>query len=598
MSGFATRFAAAMQEAMSGKAAQTLPTLLRLAQQAPNEPDVNHGIALVCLLANDGQRGLFYADKAIAGRAGDGNFHNTRGQLLVRMGRADDAEKAFRRSIELDSTVAPAWLGLANLELGTGRTLAASHTIVAGLAATNSHPGLAGPAAAFLLIASRADEALRSIEPIAREHPHDALLQRNVAVASNFASGQDPREVFDRHVRHGRSLAMTAATPNATSPSAAITTPDPARRLRVGLFSPDFRRHSVAYFVEPLLTHAPKDRLEFVAYSNLDPRAHDAVTARLKPHFAHWRDTIALTDDQLIATMHKDGLDALVDLAGLTDGGRMGAIARRPAPVVATYLGYANTTGIAGLDARFVDSHTDPSGAESLATEPLVRLDPCFLCFQPPPESPPESSRAPNTSGPIVFGSFNAIAKINDELLAIWSRVLAAVPGSLLALKAQHFKDASLRDRALARCVAAGIAADRVRVLPPPDALADHLAAYAEVHIALDTFPFHGTTTTCEALWMGVPVVTMAGQTHASRVGVSLLHAVGLDDLVAPDVDGYVSRAVALASDSARRADLRATLRERVAKSPLCDGIAFAARFERAIRSLCETRAANTGGRA
>lgn len=589
MSSAEARFAAAMRDAMSGKAAQTLPALLRLAQQAPNEPEFNHGVALACLMANDALRGLFYVDKAIASSPRIGNFHNTRGQLLVRLGRADEAEQAFRRAVELDPTTAPAWLGLANLELSTGRTRAASRTIVAGLEATGSHPGLAGPAAAFLLIAGRAAEALRLIEPIARAHPHDALLQRNIAVASNFASGQSAAEVFDRHVRHGRAfkVASNAAT-SAPSPT------DANRRLRVGLLSPDIRRHSVAYFIEPLLAHAPADRVEFVAYSNLDPRVHDTVTARLKPRFAVWHDTLSLTDEQIIAAMKKDGLDVLIDLAGLTDGGRLGVVARRPAPVVATYLGYANTTGLTGLDARLVDSHTDPAGAESFATEPLVRLDPCFLCFQPPPEAPPVTAPP---SGPIVFGSFNAIAKINDPLLATWSRILAAVPGSLLALKSQHFKDASLRDDVLARCIDAGISVDRVRILPPPDALADHLAAYHDVHIALDTVPYHGTTTTCESIWMGVPVITQLGDTHASRVGASLLRAVGLDELIATDREDYIGRAVALANDAPRRDALRATLRERVAASALCDGPAFASRFEHALRTLCTAPRRSLEGR-
>lgn len=589
MSSLATRLHSAMQLVMQGKAADAKPTLLRLAQQAPDHPDVLHGVALACLMSNDAARGEYYVSKALQLSPRVGTMHNTHAQIMVALGKAELAEKSFHRALELDPTVAPAWLGLANIELGTKRPWLASRTILKGLAPTNSMPALVGPAAVFQLIIGHADEAVALAAPIAARNARDVVLTRNLAVASNFAAAPSPQDIFAHHLLHGRAIQGDAPP---TAPTFANTR-DAERTLRVGILSPDLRRHSVAYFLEPLLAATSRQHIEWFAYSNLDTRVHDSVTARLKPHFTQWRDVLALTDEQAATAMVKDRIDVLIDLAGLTDGGRASLVARHPAPVVVTYLGYANTTGLRGLDARIIDSITDPAGSEALATEPLVRLDPTFLCFAPPPEAPPVS---PLPDGPIVFGSFNALAKLTDSLLNTWARVIDSTPGSILMLKAQHLADADLRADLLARCVAAGLPADRVRIVPPPETLADHLAAYAQVHIALDTFPFAGTTTTCEAMWMGVPVVTLRGKTHAARVGASLLSAACLPDLIASEENSYIALACSLARDRQRLSTLRSTLRDQLHRSPLCDAPAFAQRFESALRTLWRSWCTKTAG--
>jgi predicted O-linked N-acetylglucosamine transferase (SPINDLY family) len=250
-----------------------------------------------------------------------------------------------------------------------------------------------------------------------------------------------------------------------------------------------------------------------------------------------------------------------------------------------TYLGYPSTTAIPNFGWRFVDAITDPPGAEDSATERLVRLDKSFLCYRPPADAP-EPSQGPAASGqPITFGSFNAPMKIGTGTLDAWARVLREVPGSRLLLKGRPFGDAGVRRRVQDELAGRGIDAQRIEFALWTPTIRDHLACYSRVDVALDTFPYNGTTTTCEALWMGVPVVTLEGRMHAGRVGASLLTAVGKPELIARTTDEYVALAARLARDPGRLASLRFSLREKMATSPLRDETGHAARFEAALRS-------------
>jgi len=278
----------------------------------------------------------------------------------------------------------------------------------------------------------------------------------------------------------------------------------------------------------------------------------------------------------------------LVELSGHTHAHSLGTFALAPAPVQITYLGYPNTTGMSRINARFVDAHTDPDGDE-FATERLIRLPGCFLCFTPPKDAPDVEDLPKSGDNAVTFGSFNAIQKLSDACVALWSRVLLANPGSRLVLKANALADERLRGDVVARFVAAGIEPSRVVPLPPKATAREHLAAYSQIDIALDAYPYHGTTTTCEALWMGVPVVSRIGDRHASRVGATLLHAVGLGDLCAYNDEQFVSIATTLAQDTLRRKVLSGggpgSLRAWMAASDLCNGPLFCRRFESAVRS-------------
>lgn len=355
------------------------------------------------------------------------------------------------------------------------------------------------------------------------------------------------------------------------------------RRLRIGYVSRDFFRHSVAYFLEPILRHHDRTRVDVTCYSTL--MRPDAVTERLRGLADRWRDISLLSVEAAAAQVAEDGIDILVDLSGHTAGNRLSLFARKPAPVQVSYLGHPATTGIEAIDYRLGDAHTDPPGAcEDHYVERLWRLPGCFLAYQPDSDAPPVA--APPAGRPPVFGSFNNAAKINGTVVAAWAGILAAIPDSRLLLKGFAFDTALGRQRLLNAFAGHGVGAERLELFPWRASAAHHLQLYSEIDIALDPFPYNGTTTTCEALWMGAPVVSLVGDRHSGRVGASLLATVGLDELIAEDVDAYVRIAVALAKDRRKLDAWRTDLRRRMQTSPLLDHADFVSRLEHAYEQM------------
>src|SRR6185369_4920000 len=262
-------------------------------------------------------------------------------------------------------------------------------------------------------------------------------------------------------------------------------------------------------------------------YANLD--RPDQATERLKSLAEQWRDLCQVGDEEAARIIARDGIDILIDLAGHTSGNRLPLLARKPAPLQGTWLGYPDTTGLPELDFRITDRFADPPGAtERFHSERLVRLPRSFSCYLPPSSAPPVAALPALAAGRVTFGSFNNLAKVAPEVISLWARVLLALPGSRLLMKCKPLADPEICARLRAGFEREGVAAERVELHPGNASAGDHLAQYHRVDIALDTFPYHGTTTSCEALWMGVPVVTLAGTRHASRTGVSILSNCGL----------------------------------------------------------------------
>jgi predicted O-linked N-acetylglucosamine transferase (SPINDLY family) len=290
---------------------------------------------------------------------------------------------------------------------------------------------------------------------------------------------------------------------------------------------------------------------------------------------------------QIAELVRSDAIDILVDLGGHTADDFLRVFARKPAPVQVTWLGYPNTTGLAAMDYRLTDALVDPAGtADEYHSEALVRLSGGFLCYLPPHHAPPVSPSPAAQFLAVTFGSFNTLQKITPEVVDAWTRILIAVPGSRLLLKRAPFRNSAVANRYRQMFQKAGIESDRVLLQDQTPSPADHLAQYSQIDVALDTFPYNGTTTTCEALWMGVPVICLAGNRHAGRVGASLLSRLGMADLIAGDFDDYVQVAVALANDPTRLAGLRTSLRSRMAASSLCDAAKFARSVEAAYRAM------------
>ena len=357
-------------------------------------------------------------------------------------------------------------------------------------------------------------------------------------------------------------------------------------RLRIGFVSHDFRRHSVAYFIEGLLEARDRARHEVFAYKS--NAGGDEVTERLRRLCDHWVEVGALSDAQLARRCRADGIDVLVDLSGLTSGTRLGAFVRRAAPCQVTYLGYPTTTGTDCFDFRFTDDTIDEQGSDAFSSEPLLRLPGGMFCYRPG-DAPAVGPLPALGRGHVTFGSFNNFSKVGEPTLRLWRDVLLAVPGSHLRLKSQAFMQAVNREFVAGHFEAQGIARDRIEFQSFIQDVQAHLGGYDEVDIALDTTPFNGATTTCEALFMGVPVVTLTGATHPARMGASILGAAGLSHLVATDARGYVNIAAALAADLPQLARTRAGLRAALQASRLMDKAGFARDFEHALDAAFES---------
>ena len=501
--------------------------------------------------------------------------------------RFPDAIRCHERSVALNPKSAASWFNFGLTLSLAGRTsdaLACHDRAVA--ADPNYHKAHFGRAQA-LHQSHRLTEAIAAYDTFLRHAPGHHEAQSYRLFALNYLDGLSPADLFREHVAYGRRL------PPAPAP-ASVSDPDPDRRLRVAVLSPDLRNHSCAFFIEPLLRHLDPARFELYLYH--DHFREDEVSRRLRSLAAIWRNFVGQPTPAVEAAIRHDAPDILIDLAGHTGmTNRLPLFAGQPAPVQVSYLGYPNTTGVPAIGWRFTDAIADPPGeSDTLATEKLVRFAPTAWCYAPF-ERAPEVAPLPGISGAaITFGCFNNLGKISNATLQLWAGVLRTVPNSRLLLKGRGLGDVAVRERYLARFAAAGIAPARLAFAERTARAEDHLALYGKVDIALDTFPYHGTTTTCEALWMGVPVVTLLGDRHAARVGASLLRAVGHPEWIATDAAGYTAIAAKLASDPVRLAAIRAGLRAELQASPLLDHAGQAQRFGAALRncwtSVCAGR--------
>ena len=427
----------------------------------------------------------------------------------------------------------------------------------------------------------RTDEAIGEYRRALELDPGYTMAHSNLLRCLNFHPALGNEQLFEAHksfetlhgsLRRPRSISFTNSR-------------DPDRQLRIGYVSPDLGNHSVAYFVTSVFPNHDRSGFEVFCYSDRDKE--DESGRKIRQGVDVWRKTAGIDDDTLFQLIRRDAVDILVDLAGHTGGNRLPLFALRPAPVQVTWLGYPNTTGLSAMDYRIVDGVTDPAGdADRYHSETLIRLPSGFLCFDPPAKAPEVTPLPMLRNGFVTFGSFNALAKITDEAIALWCRMLARVPGARILFKNKCLFDEQTRNRLIGRFEAQGISGDRVMMTPYTLTTEEHLACYGHLDISLDTFPYNGTTTTCESLWMGVPVVGPMGNRHAARVTASILTRLGLDSLVGSNADECVEVAVHLAGRPELLETLRKGLRDRIRRSPLCDGKAFARELENAYRNI------------
>lgn len=435
---------------------------------------------------------------------------------------------------------------------------------------------------------NRLKEALDALRRAIELNPSLSSEHSTLAMNIQYLGDLTKEQIFQEHLRwdqlHGKQNYNSALTLQNDLV--------PEKRLRIGYISGDFYYHSVSFFFEPLLEVRDKNNFEVYCYYN--SKKADYITERFQKSADVWRDITTCSVDELVNMVREDRIDILIDLSGHTPSNCLVAFSHRMAPIQMTYIGYPNTTGLKAMDYRVTDKWADPVGiTDQLHTEQLIRLNGGFLCYRPN-DFAPETKEPPfKRNGFVTFGSFNNFCKISDANVRIWSKILNSVPGSKLLLKYKNIDKNGVDEDFVKRFGVHGISPDRLLFHGHVDSVEQHLRMYGQVDIALDTFPYCGTTTTCEAMWMGVPVVTLAGDAHVSRVGVSLLTNVGMPQLIANTEEEYVALATVLASRQRDLISLRQQLRPLMDKSNLTNKNLLVRSLEQAFRAVwvhyCQT---------
>jgi predicted O-linked N-acetylglucosamine transferase (SPINDLY family) len=516
--------------------------------------DAYHNLGAICQRRGEIDAAMFCYRRAVELRPDDAGAHNNLGAVHYEQGNVDAALACYRRALELR----PDWSG--------------AHS---NLATVWKDRGLL-------------DEALAAYRQAVDVNPADARSHSNLLSALHYRSGITLAELAVAHAEYER----RHAAPLYAKQMPLTIDRDPERPLRLGFVSADLGRHPVGVFLIRALENLDRRQYSIVCYSDRD--VFDPITARFQAVSATWRDTSGVPDARLAQQVRDDRIDILLGLAGHTARNRLLMFARRPAPVQISWLGYVGTTGLEAVDYVLADRHEVPAGAERHYRERVLRLPDSYVCYDPPAEAPPVGPLPALSAGRITLASFNNPSKITPQVVHTWSRILKRLPQSRLLLKYRRLNHTATQSRFRELFAAEGIAADRVE-LAGWSPQAGLLACYNRVDLALDTFPYNGGLTTCEALWMGVPVVTCPGETFAGRHSLSHLSTVGLTETIAHDLDAYVELAVALAADLPRLAALRAGLRQRVARSPLCDGPRFAANLAQLLRQAWREKVKDEG---
>ena len=507
--------------------------------------------------------------------------HNNRGIVLQAQGRLEEALAAHQQVVAIKPDFAGGHNNRGIVLQAQGKLEEAMAAYQQAIAINPDFADAHNNRGNALQAQTRIEEALAAYRQTIAIKPDFARAYSNLLFCLNYDANTDAQTLFAAHREWDARYAagLSDGTPPHTN------TPDPERRLRIGYMSPDFYKHPVASFVEPLLATHDRRAFEVVCYSNVTRL--DVVTERLQKLADKWHSIVGMSDKRVAELVREDGIDILVDLAGHTAGNRLLVFARKPAPVQVTYLGYPGTSGLSVMDYRLSDAWTDPPGlTDAFYTEEIVRLPEGCLCFQPLVPSPEVTTLPDLSPGSVTFSSFNNAAKVTPAVISLWSKVLQAVPDARLLMKARQLGDRETVERLTSLFERHGVTAERLEFVSWAPGSEEHLALYNRVHIGLDTFPYSGCTTTCEALWMGVPVIVLKGNESRSRMSLSILKQVGLDDYIAESPEAYIDIAKDLATDISKLQMVRSGLREKMKQSSLLDAAAFTHAVESAFRDL------------
>lgn len=596
-----------------GQFAEAEALYRKILAKRPNDVDANYHLGMMALQFGHAAAALPHLQLVVAAMPDNPEAIVNLGAIHHQLGQLDQAVACYRRVIELQpnlvlahtnlghalktlgqfeaalfhceraAALAPtdplAQLNLGGLFLETGRLAEADQYYRRAMELKPDFPQAHLNRGIVLSKLGRQNDALACFREVLRLQPDNAYALSNIVYISNYLPELSADDVL-RAARAFGAVAAARAQARRSWPNAA----DPDRPLRVGLVSGDLRAHPVGYFLETLLGAIDRRDIGLYAYAS-DPR-HDSVSERLQANVMAWRSVVGMNDEAVARQVSADAIDILIDLSGHTAQNRLPVFAWRPAPVQATWLGYCGTTGVAAIDYIIGDRHVTPLDESAHLSERPWLLPESYMCFSAPPFDLPVGELPALKNGYVTFGSFNNLAKVNAEVVSCWAGALRAVADSRLLLRAPQLLQPSECQRILDAFAAQGVDASRLVLDAPLPSRQEGMAQYARVDIALDTFPYTGATTSVEAMYMGVPVLTRRGDRFLSHVGESLNRNVGLDAWIAYDLADFARRASALAADRQALAETRAGLRSRLSESPLCDAPRFAAAFSRGLRGM------------
>jgi protein O-GlcNAc transferase len=543
----------------------------------PGSPEAHYNLGLVLMESGQIDEAIHAYEKAIALEPQFLAAHYNIANALSQKGKMEQAILAYRRVIELDPDFAEAYNNLGNALLLYGQPDEALAAYRQAIAINVVFPEALNNLGNALRDKGRLDEAVSAYRQAIDLRPDFTEAHSNLIYTLHFHQGHDTRSIQEEHSRWNQQHAEPLKKfirPHANDRS-------PTRRLRIGYVSPDFRNQSECYFVVPLFEAHDKSQYEIHAYASVAQPDH--ITDRLRSNVTVWHDVLRYDDEALAEKIRHDGIDILVDLTMHMAHNRLLLFARKPAPIQVAWLAYPGSTGLETMDYRITDEFMDPSSVDTESySEESVRLSDSWCCYHPLSSLAPSPAHTPHWGSFVRFASLNNFCKLNDTVLRLWAQVLGAVPHSRLLLLAD---EGGHRDDLCRDLEALGIERSRVE-FTGKRSREEYLRLYDEIDIALDPLPYNGITTTLDAFWMGVPVVSLAGHTASGRAGLSLLSTAGLPELATHTQKQFVSVASGLALDLPRLAEMRSSLRQRIEQSPLMDGQLFARDLETAYRQM------------
>ncbi|MCB2183416.1 MAG: tetratricopeptide repeat protein [Desulfobulbaceae bacterium] len=544
-----TLFQLAVQHHQAGRFLEAEQLYQKVLASHPNHADANHFLGLIAHQMDKNDTAVRLIKKAIRANPRLANAHNSLGAVYRKTGKLKDALTHYKRAITLQADFAEAHSNLGNVfnELGLF------------------------------------DEAIDSYRKALAINPNDSEAHSSLIFALNYHPDVSPEDIYKESVSWSKHHSRQRNDNETTTEKRASK-----RLLRIGYVSPDFYHHPVGRFLLPVLQEHDRSAFEIFCYSNTSK--NDAWTEKIRANCDHWFDITSKTDDATCKQITEDRIDLLIDLAGHSGGNRLGIFSGRAAPVQANWLGYVNTTGLAAMDYRITDDIVDPPGSsENHYTESLIRLPDGFFCFSPPEQSPKIVEPPAQKTGMVTFGSTNNISKLNSNVISLWSQILVSIPKSRLLIRSKACTDAAVRKNLLAQFCRRGVAAHCIEFLQGTT-FDNYLRAYNEIDICLDTFPHNGHTVSCDALWMGCPIITLRGNRYAGRMGADLLSRLDLAELIAETEKQYIDIATALAGDLNRLAMLRSEIRPRFLHSSLCDAKRFTHSLETAFQKIIKEK--------